>query len=69
MPSRARPTRSSRRGSDASPRLRDEASGHADSLAKTMYDFLLTDADSVQATQNLLMWDDRDTPPVTAVGP
>ncbi len=49
--------------------LRDEASGHADSLAKTMYDFLLTDADSVQATQNLLMWDDRDTPPVTEVGP
>jgi hypothetical protein len=34
-----------------------------------MYDFLLTDADSVQATQNLLMWEDRDTPPVTEVGP
>lgn len=49
--------------------LRDQASGHADSLAQTMYDFLVTDAESVEATQNLLMWADRDTLPVEAVGP
>jgi hypothetical protein len=49
--------------------LRDQASGHADSLAQTMYDFLVTDADSVQATQQLLLWEDRDTVPVQAVGP
>lgn len=49
--------------------LRDQASGHADALAQTMYDFLVTDQDSVQATQQLLMWDDRDTLPVEAVGP
>jgi hypothetical protein len=34
-----------------------------------MYDFLLTDQDSVQATQQLLMWEDRGTTPVQAVGP
>ena len=49
--------------------LRDQASGHADSLAQTMYDFLTTDAESVQATQQLLLWEDRNTPPVQAVGP
>ena len=49
--------------------LRDQASGHADALAQTMYDFLLTDGESVQATQRLLSWEDRDTLPVEAVGP
>ncbi len=49
--------------------LRDLASGHADSLAQTMYDFLVTDQESVQATQQLLLWEDRDTVPVRAVGP
>ena len=49
--------------------LRDQASGHADSLAQTMYDFLTTDAESVQATQQLLLWEDRGTLPVEAVGP
>ena len=49
--------------------LRDRASGHADALAQTMYDLLVTDQQSVRETQQLLMWDDRDTPPVTAVGP
>lgn len=49
--------------------LRDQASRHADALVQTMYDFLLTDQDSVQATQQLLLWEDRDTTPVQAVGP
>lgn len=49
--------------------LRDQASGHADALAQSMYDFLLTDQDSVQATQQLLLWEDRGTTPVQAVGP
>lgn len=49
--------------------LRDQASGHADALAQSMYDFLLTDQDSVRATQDLLLWEDRDTVPVSAVGP
>ena len=49
--------------------LRDQASAHADSLAQTMYDFLVTDAESVQSTQQLLLWEDRDTVPVQAVGP
>ncbi len=49
--------------------LRDQASAHADALAASMYDFLLTDQKSVQATQQLLMWSDRDTLPVEAVGP
>lgn len=49
--------------------LRDEASAHADALAQTMFDFLVTDAESVQATQQLLLWEDRDTVPVQAVGP
>jgi hypothetical protein len=49
--------------------LRDQASSHADALAQTMYDFLLTDQDSVQATQQLLMWEDRGATPVQAVGP
>jgi hypothetical protein len=47
--------------------LRDQASGHSDALAQTMYDFLVTDQDSVRATQQLLMWDDRDTMPVEPV--
>jgi hypothetical protein len=41
-----------------------DASSHADALAASMYDFLLTDAESVQRTQDLLMWGDHDTPPV-----
>jgi len=49
--------------------LRDQASGHADALAETMYDLLATDAGTVQATQQLLLWEDRDTMPVRAVGP
>ncbi|WP_210651701.1 hypothetical protein [Nocardioides sp. SYSU D00065] len=49
--------------------LRERASGHADALAQTMYDLLVTDQASVRATQDLLLWEDRDTPPVTAVGP
>ena len=49
--------------------LRDRASGHADALTQTMYDILLTDQDSVRATQDLLLWEDRDTVPVSAVGP
>ena len=49
--------------------LRDQASAHSDSLAATMYDFLLTDQESVEATQQLLAWSDRDTQPVQAVGP
>ena len=49
--------------------LRDRASGHADSLAQTMYDVLLTDTEQVQQAQSLLRWEDRDTPPVQAVGP
>ena len=34
-----------------------------------MFDFLVTDQESVQETQQLLMWHDRNTPPVSAVGP
>ncbi|MBS2938558.1 hypothetical protein KDN32_12480 [Nocardioides sp. J2M5] len=49
--------------------LRDQASAHADALAASMYDFLVTDRESVQATQQLLMWSDRDTQPIEAVGP
>ena len=49
--------------------LRDLASGHSDSLAQTMFDFLVTDQESVQETQQLLMWQDRNTSPVSAVGP
>lgn len=48
--------------------LRDRASGHADALAQTMYDLLLTDQGSVRATQQLLLWEDRDAVPVQAVG-
>ncbi len=44
--------------------LRDLASNHADALAQTTYDFLITDQDSVQETQQLLSWEDRDTLPV-----
>ena len=49
--------------------LRDQASDHADALAQTMHDFLLTDQESVAATQRLLLWEDRGTTPVQAVGP
>ena len=49
--------------------LRDQASEHADALAQTMYDFLVTDTESVEATQQLLLWEDRGTSPVEAVGP
>ena len=49
--------------------LRDQASGHSDALARTMYDLLLTDHVSVRATQDLLLWEDRDTRPVEGVGP
>jgi len=48
--------------------LRDLAANHSDALAQTMYDFLGSDQESVQATQQLLSWDDRNTPPVSAVG-
>ena len=50
-------------------RLRQDAAGHSDALAQTMYDFLITDAETVDRTQQLLMWEDRATPPVSAVGP
>ena len=49
--------------------LRDQASGHSDALAQTMYGLLLTDQDRVRATQDLLLWDDRHTRPVEGVGP
>ena len=49
--------------------LRDRASGHADAFAQTMHDLLLTDQGSVQATQQLLLWEDRGTTPGQAVGP
>ena len=44
--------------------LRRDGSDHADAIAATMHDFLLTDAESVQRTQDLLLWSDRDTLPV-----
>ena len=40
-----------------------EASAHADALAGTLYDFLATDAESVQRTQDLLLWSDRGSLP------
>ena len=49
--------------------LRDQASGHADALTQTMYDVLLADQHSVRATQDLLLWEDRNTVPAPAVGP
>lgn len=49
--------------------LRREAAGHADSLAQAMYDFLITDAETVERTQQLLMWEDHTTPPVSPVAP
>ena len=49
--------------------LRGQATNHADALAQTMFDLLVTDQESVQATQSLLLWDDRDTPPYSEVGP
>ncbi len=56
-------------GSSASSSSATLASGHSDSLAQTMFDFLVTDQESVQETQQLLMWQDRNTMPVSAVGP
>lgn len=44
--------------------LGDRAERHADALDAATYDFLLTDAESVQQTRRLLLWQDRDTPPV-----
>ena len=44
--------------------LGDQAERHADALDAATYDFLLTDGESVQRTQRLLLWQDRDTPPV-----
>jgi hypothetical protein len=49
--------------------LGDRAERHADALDATMFDFLLTDTESVQRTQGLLLWQDRDTPPIGGVGP
>lgn len=49
--------------------LRDRASGHSDALAQSMYDFRLTDQESVEQTQQLLMWQDRTTSPLSGVGP
>jgi hypothetical protein len=49
--------------------LRTRAAAHSDALAQTMYDFAITDAESVERTQQLLMWDDRATRPVGVVGP
>lgn len=49
--------------------LRDRASQHADALAQTAWDFLVTDRESTQATQQLLMWDDRTAVPEQVVGP
>lgn len=43
---------------------RDQPERHADALDAATYDFLLTDTESVQRTHRLLMWQDRDTPPV-----
>ena len=44
--------------------LGNQAERHADALDAATYDFLLTDAESVQRTQGLLLWQDRGTPPV-----
>jgi hypothetical protein len=49
--------------------LRDQASGHADALAQTMFDFLVTEQENVRDTQQLLMWEDRGTTPVEVMGP
>ena len=47
--------------------LREDAAGHSDALDQTILDLLVTDQESVQRTQRLLMWSDRDTDPTTAV--
>ena len=39
--------------------LRDQASGHADALAQTMYDFLLTDQQASTDLRDLVPWADR----------
>lgn len=49
--------------------LRQRAANHSDALVQTMYDFAISDAESVERTQDLLMWGDRDTRPVRTVGP
>lgn len=48
--------------------LREAAAGHRDALDQAMLDLLVSDQESVQRTQRLLMWSDRDTDPTTAVG-
>jgi len=48
--------------------LRDLAAHHTDALAQTMYDFLGADRESVRSTHQLLMWEDRNKPPVSAGG-
>ena len=44
--------------------LRERADAHAGSLSAAMYDFVLTDTESVDRTQQLLSWEDRNTPPM-----
>jgi hypothetical protein len=44
--------------------LAQQAERHADALDAATYDFLLTDDESVQRTQGLLLWQDRGTPSV-----
>lgn len=48
--------------------LRDAAAEHGDSLAQAMFDLLVTDRESVQRTQHLLMWSDRDVDTTPEVG-
>lgn len=42
-------------------RLGREASRHSDALAAAVHDFLRSDAESLQRTQDLLLWSDRDS--------
>jgi hypothetical protein len=49
--------------------LGDRAERHADALDAAALDFLLADTESVARTQELLLWGDRDTPPLRSVGP
>lgn len=49
--------------------LRQRAANHSDALVQTMYDFAISDAESVERTHELLMWGDRNTLPVGTVGP
>jgi hypothetical protein len=43
--------------------LGGRATEHADALTAALYDFLNTDGESVQRTQDLLLWSDRDSLP------